>query len=298
MRDLLLFAVALLLTLGAFFTADQWARGRQLDSAGLNVRGYRGALLGAKQPNALRYVLLGDSVAFGYGVRETETLSTRLGESLTRLLNRPVNVANLAFNGESAVCYPSTLDLYAGLEPDGVVIYAARTDSTTEAAVRDPATCARNQAPLSRWTGYQPALPQAIREKYFQLRYGTIDAGYAEQERRVPRIDSSQSAPRIATSLEVEAVYRARLGDLISAQLLRGRQVVLVRGFQRDEEPVIDSIRERFQESSAFVYVDLRGQIDPSDPAESFDGVHLTAFGSAKAAGVIASSLSAMLAGA
>jgi lysophospholipase L1-like esterase len=77
-----------------------WASRRQasLMLAGervtLNERGYRGRSLGLPRTSRLRVVVLGDSIAFGLGVSDDETFSSRLDAR-----ENSIEVANLAVQG-------------------------------------------------------------------------------------------------------------------------------------------------------------------------------------------------------
>lgn len=50
--------------------------------------------VGAAEGDALRVLMLGDSVTFGWGVPQSETVSERLEQQLTNMLGRPVDVLN------------------------------------------------------------------------------------------------------------------------------------------------------------------------------------------------------------
>jgi hypothetical protein len=68
----------------------------------MNALGLRGPEVAVKSPNELRILVLGDSVAFGHGVEDSETFSARLAPRLSSDLGRSVTFGNgaLPMNGE------------------------------------------------------------------------------------------------------------------------------------------------------------------------------------------------------
>jgi hypothetical protein len=66
----------------------------------INSQGFRGRELSVEDDaSALRIVVVGDSIAFGQGVSEQETLSEQLGDRLRRKLSVPVEAVNLGVPG-------------------------------------------------------------------------------------------------------------------------------------------------------------------------------------------------------
>ena len=47
---------------------------------GFNYRGYRGEIVGKKEPNEIRIVVLGGSCAYGFGAMASETIPYCLGK--------------------------------------------------------------------------------------------------------------------------------------------------------------------------------------------------------------------------
>jgi lysophospholipase L1-like esterase len=91
----------------------------------INVDGFRGPRhMRPKPPRSFRIAVLGDSVAFGYGVEEPQAfprlMEKRLGEIVTE---RPVEVVNLAVGGYNPYNELELLkDLGATYEPDLVLV--------------------------------------------------------------------------------------------------------------------------------------------------------------------------------
>jgi lysophospholipase L1-like esterase len=96
-----------------------------------NELGLRERPLSAKQADTMRILVLGDSVVFGWGVREEETFTRRLGELLTERTGRPVETVN------TGVCSYNTRQEEAFLErhgdalaPDAVLLVYVDNDVT------------------------------------------------------------------------------------------------------------------------------------------------------------------------
>src|SRR5262245_39871378 len=123
-RRRLIYSLATLASLGVsilalLLVADLYPHHLAARSAGLNVRGYRGPVVGAKRDGETRVVVLGGSTVFGYGNPWDEAFPALL----ERLLNagnstRRWTVVNLGFNAEGVYALVPTLDDFAGLDAD------------------------------------------------------------------------------------------------------------------------------------------------------------------------------------
>src|SRR2546422_980428 len=97
------FAVAAILlssvaTLVFVSAVDLFLHARYARTGGYNIWGYRGAAVGAKKPGERRIVMLGGSVAFGYGVASDETIPANLEPLLQSARPQtPVRVVNLGW---------------------------------------------------------------------------------------------------------------------------------------------------------------------------------------------------------
>jgi len=81
----------------------------------INSEGFRGGeATRIDDDSTLRIVVVGDSIAFGQGVRDEETLSVRLQTRLRRQLDRPVVVVNMGVPGYN------TCQEYARFEAKGL----------------------------------------------------------------------------------------------------------------------------------------------------------------------------------
>jgi len=168
--------VALLLS------ADLVLHYRAERSAGLNRYGYRGPVVGRKQPGELRVVMLGGSTVFGYGVGWNESIPVYLEAKLKERLNRPVRVVNLGFNNEGAYAFVPNLKDFEYLDYDLIVLYEGYNDLPGDEAVNR--SVYRRDSAVYRTTGYYPILPLYLDEKAKMLRFGNdLNAAYKDQAR-------------------------------------------------------------------------------------------------------------------
>jgi hypothetical protein len=149
---------------------DLGLHARQARWLGYNFRGYRGPVVGRKQPGEYRIVLLGGSVAYGYAVSPTETISVHLeGDLRRRTQSDRFTVINLAYNNEGAHSFVYTLNDYNYLQYDLAILFEGYNDLTDN----PPNTSVfRRQSPIFRTTGYLPILPLIFREKAAALLHG------------------------------------------------------------------------------------------------------------------------------
>lgn len=92
----------------------------------------RGAAPGPKVPGELRVVCLGDSITFGLGLREEDTMPSALERVLAsapELRGRKVSVVNAGVPGYSIVQGERLLARLAPLEPDVVVVWFGMNDA-------------------------------------------------------------------------------------------------------------------------------------------------------------------------
>jgi len=177
-----LVATALVFFVGAaaLLAADIYLHGRFQESAGVNIWGYRGPVLGRKKPGDLRIAFLGGSTAFGYGVSWDQAIPAQLEKQLNARLPpgvSRVSVANLAYNNEGAYSFTFTLDDYRYLDYDIVCLYEGYNDMMGDS--RNPNTSVfRHDSPVFKLTGYLPIFPIAFREKASALRFGGDLNGY------------------------------------------------------------------------------------------------------------------------
>lgn len=157
--------------------ADLYLHQRAERSAGLNRWGYRGPVVGRKQPHEIRVAAFGGSTVFGYGVRWDEALPALLEQELNRS-PRGVSwrVVNLGYNNEGAFAARINLDDFAFVDFDLVVLYEGYNDLMGDGAPNRAAP--RHESPVFRLTGYMPILPLVFQEKAMALRAGSVAAAY------------------------------------------------------------------------------------------------------------------------
>ncbi len=147
--------------------------------AGYNIWGYRGPIAGGKRSGEKRIVILGGSQAFGYGETQEESIPAILEEKINALRDegdrRPVKVVNLAYNNQGAFSYLQTLRDYSYLDYDIVVLYGGYNDLGAPNFAQF-----RHRSPVFRLTGYLPIFQLILIEKYYQIRYGSVGAGYRD----------------------------------------------------------------------------------------------------------------------
>jgi lysophospholipase L1-like esterase len=204
-------------TVACLLVLDMYLHKRAERSAGLNVWGYRGPVAPRKQTNETRVAVLGGSTVFGYGLTWDHALPAQLEQQLNSRPSggRRFRVVNLGYNNEGAYSFRYTLEDYAYLEPDVVVLYEGYNDLMGDANGGNPAVYRHNSA-LFRATGYLPILPLVFREKAMALRSGrSVNDAYTAEGKPVFR-------PTLATRATSGALdAAARLGESIEREMAR-----------------------------------------------------------------------------
>ena len=210
-------AIAVIVAVTALLAVDLYLHKRAARSAGLNVWGYRGPAVGAKRPREIRVVVLGGSTVFGYGVTWDEALPAQLNERLNRAAGgeRPFTVVNLGYNNEGAYSFRFTLQDFAALQPDIVVLYEGYNDLMGDGNGGNPAVF-RHQSIVFRTTGYFPILPLMLREKAMAIRAGgNVNAAYGAD----PKTTFRPTLATRATSGALETA--ANISDSLERQFAR-----------------------------------------------------------------------------
>lgn len=143
-----------------------------------NVWGYRGPVLGRKSRGEYRVAVLGGSAAFGFAVRYEESMPALL-EDRIRERQPSTRVVNLAYNGEGAYAFIPTMEDYAYLRPDAVVLYENYNDLLSGPS-RPTHQVFRRESPVFRLTGYLPLFTIVAREKASVLLYGDTRGVYSQ----------------------------------------------------------------------------------------------------------------------
>jgi lysophospholipase L1-like esterase len=197
---------------------DLYVHHRAARSAGLNIWGYRGPLVGNKDPGELRIAVLGGSTAFGYGLLWNEAAPAVLERRLrAKRPGRSLSVVNLAYNNEGAYSYRFTLDDFRFLAYDVVVLYDGYNDLAGDS--RPNTALYRHDSPVFRVTGYFPILPLALRERAMMLRNGGDLAGAYEAIRGRPATVFRPNVVDRGSAATMEAA--ADIGETLGRQLGR-----------------------------------------------------------------------------
>jgi hypothetical protein len=220
-RKKVVFAVVAMLcavvaALAALLGADLILHKRAERSAGLNRYGYRGPVVGRKEPNELRVAMVGGSTVFGYGVSWNESIPSYLEGKLRERLHRPVHVINLGFNNEGAYAFLPNLDDFKYLDYDVIILYEGYNDLTGDGGQNR--SVYRRASAIYRLTGYYPILPLYLDEKAKMLRFGNdLNAAYAS-DGTVPTTFRPNLAQRTsAGALEAIAAVSKALDQQLSA---------------------------------------------------------------------------------
>jgi hypothetical protein len=203
-------------TLAAFLAADIYVHHRFERGVLYNMWGYRGPTVGSKKRGEYRIAVLGGSAAYGFGVRWDESMPALLE---ARLRNQaPSLVVNLAYNTQGAYAFVPTMDDYAYLKYDAVMLYESYNDLLSD-SMTPTRSVFRRESPVFRLTGYLPIFPIVAREKASILLYGDTREVYAHAQHaqtvfspglaRQTTAQILRSSARVGESLERQFEYVA-----------------------------------------------------------------------------------------
>jgi hypothetical protein len=309
--------LSLVLTVVALGGVDELLRRHYAASFGLNRWGYRGPVVGRKQPGERRVVVVGGSTTFGFGVSTEESLPEHLDRRFEALRSpdRWVNVVNLGYPSEGAWSLHFTLDDYAYLDYDVAILYAGYND------LRRPNMRAfRHDSPVFRATGYLPILPLVLGEKARAIRYGgdlverfgredpLFSPGLVDQAtsgalkaageiaRGLEHVLGPFSRDRTATHIVLPAGGGCAEpwghyceGMRLAVEVARGRgarvlvvsQPYISDTHVRQQANLAAMLRDRYGRDPRVAYLDLGPAIDLRDRTIAWDGMHLTPSGNA-----------------
>ena len=293
-------------TLGVLLAADLYAHTRVERSAGLNRHGYRGPVVGRRQPGEVRAVMLGGSTVFGFNIEYEDALPEQLDRALAAV-EPNVRVVNLGYHQEAAISFVPTLRSFAYLDYDIVLLYEGYNDILGDG---QPNTSQKRHAsPLFRAVGYYPILPQILREKAGFLRgrngqaqvvfeptlanrtsAAALDVSSAFAEalgRQLDRIvDPVDAAPHTGPGCGAPwSHYCGSVSAGVRYALDRGA-LVLVIGQPRlphdgaarhasQQSALAAMMAREFGGNPRVRYIDLWDAVDLSNNGLAFDGLHL-----------------------
>ncbi len=208
-------ALAVVAAVIAIVGVDVWLHARYARWLGYNVWGYRGKIVGAKQPAEYRVVMLGGSVAYGYSVERTATIPVYLERNLRIMKGTDqFTVVNLAYNAEGAYSFTYTLRDYAYLHYDLAILFEGYNDLTDQPR---NTSVFRHQSPIFRLTGYLPIFPLIFREKAgAMMNGGRLNAMYLGSGKTVfrPSWTARAGASALRTAADVEAALEEEFGPM------------------------------------------------------------------------------------
>ena len=308
--------LAAAVTTAGLLVIDVYLHGRYERSAGYNVWGYRGPRVGSKKAGEYRIAMLGGSTAFGYGVSWDEAIPAQLEQRLSAPAT-PITVVNLGYNNEGAYSLRYTLEDYLWLGYDAAILYEGYNDValTPPEANRQ---VFRRDSPVFRWTGYLPIFPVVFKEKAASLTSapagdgktvftpgmtargaaGMLNAAAAigdaleQQVNRVSSPDHREEAPSSDSgcafpwTLYCESMERAivfarshNVSVLVVGQPEFPANTARRTRHDQQQHELESLIARRFAQDAHVRYASMRGTVDISNPAMSFDQMHLTAAG-------------------
>jgi hypothetical protein len=293
--------------------ADIYLHHRLAPYAAVNIWGYRGEVLGRKQPNEKRILMVGPSTVFGVGFPPEQALPAQLERQMQSRLSFPVRVVNLGMPGEEAYAYRANVEDYRYLKPDAVIFYG-----DTNPIGRVARVVLRRNSPVFRLTGYYPIIHHAIREKAMLMQTGTVTgepgkvvfrpglaqrAGAATLEgaanvadyvqRMLGPLANSPDHPQVAamTCRNEFSEFCDAMNDAVTyARSLGLRTLVVNQPYETPFQIQIQRalqvmLQERHGSDRDVRYLDLGNAIDLKDSTLTYDGVHLTPAGNAYMAG-------------
>ena len=315
-------ALSTVLMVGGLLAADLYLHHRFEQVAGLNIRGYRGPVLGKPRAGERRVAVLGGSTVLGYGVAPEESFPASLERNLNERRRAtelgPVHVVNLGGNAQGAYAFLPTMKEYESLGWDVAVFYEGYND------LGDPNTfVSRDSSPIYRLTGYYPLFPLIFKEKAMSLRHGgNIEAAYRGKQ---PVFRPGFAARTVAAALETtvnftdsvgrrmgqltpppslpsvdgrgctakRAFYCHSIYEAVRYALDHGHQVIVVTQpylmplHVRQQQEMAAMLQRQFGTTPRLRYVNLGNAINLQDRALSYDREHLTAAGNQRVAALL-----------
>lgn len=220
-------AAAIVLAVGVPFLVllltDIYLHGKYQKSAGFNVWGYRGPVVGRKAADEYRVVVLGGSSAFGYGTSWDEAIPAVLERRLAgRTAGRfaRFSAVNLGYNNEGAYSFKFTLADYQSMKYDLVCLYEGYNDLMAN-PLRPNVSVFRRESPVFRLTGYLPIFPIIFKEKAAaMLNGGDANAAYRDGAGKTqfrPGLQVKTTAEVLRVTAEVGQSLERQLGKVATA---------------------------------------------------------------------------------
>jgi hypothetical protein len=244
--------------------------------SGLNIWGYRGAVVKQKTASEIRVVVLGGSTAFGQAWAGSIPLflqdylnNPHLRKDAGYTPVGPISVVNLATPYDRPPSFQQTLRDFESLQYDVVCLYLGHDDALPRGAVESGW---RRQSFVFRISGYLPLLPSLVR--WDRVEASTRDDGSADL-----------------------GAMDAVIDDLLAG----GKKVMVVThpfitgDESRRQDAVVAHLVSRFGRHPRFAYLDLRRTVEPQADVIEGDGVHATPLGNSRIAESLSQSMFRLL---
>lgn len=308
-RKLQLFIIGSLLllaiTIALFVVVDLYYHEKYLTLAGFNHKGYKGKVVGSKEQDEIRIVVLGGSAAYGYGVSYEDALPAQLEKCLQQYSDKKITVINLAFNVEGSYAFYYNLKDFYYLNYDYVLLYSGYLDLTPGRTRVE-----RRGNPIFRTFGYMPILPLITSEKIMVLRSGgRLDDAYRGKKIVfTPKVRDRVAIAILENLLSTYEKAETKIGELkkikkldfdpeklkedewawykhfmmkaIDFSIENGKKVIVVSPPYRNEqhESQQKALREILPEE--VLYVNMGRSLPMDDRDLFFDGLHMSQKGS------------------
>jgi len=286
---------------------------------GINLRGYRGASLGAKQPGEKRVAILGGSTTWGFGLQAGQDFPAQLQRILAQRPDishaAPINVLNLGFNNDGAYSFQFTLKDYDYLQPDVIVLYSGYNDLNEEQNYY----VYRHRSPIFVWTGFLPLLPSLTVDKLtvWKRQLTGTDKRTIFQPPDLKKLDTPLELQKQVGTLNQQAptnpesspapcppewqFYCEQISQAVQFGLNHGQHVLVVTEPYISDKHMLQQralrnmLAARFANQPSLSYLDLGRAIDLRDSSLCWDGMHLTAEGNRRIAAAMAGSIVELL---
>jgi len=267
---------------------DMRAHARVENLGGVNVRGYRGPVLGQKRGNETRLAVVGGDLAFGWGVAPTETLAPFLRQNVGLDLEKPgpegrvVTAVTAGAMGLAPAEYAGWISYLTPLEPD---VWCLVVDPFDHAPSDNPFLPDRRSVVFERF-GYSPILPLVLEEKGSAARSDalrSVGAALARIDARLAGRTGAEPPSRSRTDYlrAIDAAIRAGINTAVAGIVVVIPSPV---GEQPDYSWAAIDLASRFDHEQRVRIVDLGTDDRLRDPALRLDGFHVSSAGHAGAA--------------
>jgi lysophospholipase L1-like esterase len=299
--------VSTLLVVSVLFGADLYLHRKH----GINLWGYRGPALGAKQPGEKRIAVLGGSTAWGFGLKVGQDfpgqLQRRFAERSQMVGGSSIRMLNLAYNSEGAYSFRYTLNDYNYLDYDVVLLYSGYNDLW-----QPNLNVSRHRSPVFLWTGYLPLLPSMTMDKINSWRSrsaaGNKPVVFSPPtgNNRGPGSETSESLQKQLGSLTYSGqsnaspadgtcppawqFYCRQIYETTDLALKRGKRVLIVTEPYLTDKHVEQQralegmLSKSFAGQTNLRYLNLGLTVDLRDKSLCWDGMHLTEEGNRRIA--------------